>query len=105
AGNQNVQEGMKKVLPTMWDSPETAHQKIANLRASVQDQMRRMIQLNRAEHQDTTGLEQQYRKLFVQSKAEQQVQQAQATQSTSRTLRANQPGQQSDKFPTRPPDF
>ena len=82
-----------------------AHQKIANLRSSVQDQMRRMIQLNKAEHQDTTGLEQQYRRLFVQSKEEAKAKQAQATQSTSSILDANQPGQKKDQVPSRPPDF
>jgi hypothetical protein len=91
AGNKNVQEGMMKVLPNKFDSPETAHQKIANLRASVQDQMHRMIQLNKAEHQDTTGLEQQYRKLFVQSKEEAQAKQAAITPKTSAKLDANQP--------------
>ena len=105
AGNVNVQEGMKKVLPDVWDSPDVARQKIANLRSSVQDQMRRMIQLNKAEHQDTTGLEQQYRKLFVQSKEDAKVQQAKSTQSASAVLDANQPGQKKDQVPSRPPDF
>ena len=105
AGNQNVQEGMRKVLPNMWDSDATAHQKIENLRASVRDQMRRMIQLNKAEHQDTSALEQQYRQLFVPSKEEAKAQQAAQSPKTSAKLDANQPKPKTDTFTTRPPDF
>ena len=75
AGNENVVKEIQKVLPGEWDTedkdgkPGTASQKLANIRASVRDQMRRIIQIAKGEHHDTTALEEQYRNIFVNSPA------------------------------------
>jgi hypothetical protein len=68
-------ENIAKVLPNIWDSADqdnqkgTASQKLDNIRASVKDQMQRLIQINRAEHHDTAALEAQYRNIFANSPA------------------------------------
>ena len=62
-------ENIAKVLPGVWDSPAVAQTKMDNIRASVKDQMQRIIQINRAEHHDTTALENQYRNIFANSSA------------------------------------
>lgn len=67
-------ENAKKVLPGEWDTTGpngTAARKIADIKQSVRDHMRLIIQINKAEHHDTSALEQQYRQLFVQSSAAQ----------------------------------
>jgi hypothetical protein len=91
------QNSARQLLPQEGDSKEVGLQKIAMLKATIQDQMRRVIQLNKAEHRDTTGLEQLYRQNFVKSKEQEVAEQAANTSKTRANLTANLPANQPSK--------
>jgi hypothetical protein len=96
------QKAAAEGLPTVWDTDEGANFKINLIKQSAQDQMRRIINIAKAEHHDTTALEAEYRRVFVGSKAAQQAKNAAGFEQTGSKLDVNHPAAQTQQRPMQP---
>ena len=65
--SESEQKAAAEGIPTYWDSEKSAQFKTNLLKSAIQDKMRQIINLAKAQHYDTTALEQEYRRIFVPS--------------------------------------
>jgi hypothetical protein len=63
--SESEQKAAEAALPRWEDSTDAAHGKVSALKAQIQDQMRTIINLGKAQHFDTSALEQEYRRIYV----------------------------------------
>jgi hypothetical protein len=70
--SESEQRAAEAALPQWIDSPESAKAKASALKAQIQDQMRTIINLGKAQHFDTSALEQEYRRIYVNARTDEQ---------------------------------
>jgi len=69
--SEQEQKAAAEGIPDYWDSDKSAQFKTGLLRSAIQDKMRQIINLSKAQHFDTTALEAEYRRIYVPSQAQQ----------------------------------
>jgi hypothetical protein len=63
--SEGEQRNAEQGLPQWIDSDEAAKAKLDSVKAQIQDQMRTIINIGKAQHFDTSALEQEYRRIYV----------------------------------------
>jgi len=89
--SESEQKAAAEGIPTYWDSEKSAAFKTQLLRSAVQDKMRQIINIGRAQHYDTSALETEYRRIYGGSKAQEQAAKTPQLNQSSRVIQGAVP--------------
>jgi hypothetical protein len=70
--SEGEQRNAEQGLPQWIDSEDSAKAKLNSVKAQIQDQMRTIINIGKAQHFDTSALEQEYRRIYVNARTDEQ---------------------------------